>query len=83
MNPDSVMSRFPLQALDEYPDFEQDGEDKEDDPDAMNDPINQVDLQAYLVEFLQTLSQQSCYPMFSQHHNDSERQILNMVGIRV
>lgn len=60
-----------------------DDEDVEDDPDALNDPIYQIDLQAYLTEFLQSLSRHQCYSMFSQHHNDNERQVLRTIGIQV
>ncbi|KAK2163574.1 hypothetical protein LSH36_77g04009 [Paralvinella palmiformis] len=59
-----------------------DDEDVEDDPDALNDPIYQIDLQAYLTEFLQSLSRHHCYSMFSQHHNDNERQVLRTIGIQ-
>ena len=32
-----------------FADFEQDGEEKENDPDAANDPISQVDLQVHFL----------------------------------
>ncbi|XP_064607438.1 importin-9-like [Liolophura sinensis] len=56
-------------------------ESDEDDPDALNDPIFQIDLQAYLTEFLQSLSQLPCYSMFSAHHTETERQVLQTIGV--
>ncbi|KAK7915627.1 hypothetical protein WMY93_011388 [Mugilogobius chulae] len=44
-------------------------DDEEDDPDALKDPINQIDLQAYLTDFLTQFAQQPCYSMFSGHLN--------------
>ncbi|RUS86218.1 hypothetical protein EGW08_006013, partial [Elysia chlorotica] len=61
--------------------FAIDCEDDEDDPDAHNDPNNQINTQTYLTEFLQSLSSQPCYSMFSQHHNESERQVLQTINI--
>lgn len=61
--------------------FAIDCEDEEDDPDAQNDPNNQINTQTYLTEFLQSLSSQPCYSMFSQHHNESERQVLQAINI--
>nr|KAG5702234.1 hypothetical protein BaRGS_030589 [Batillaria attramentaria] len=58
-------------------------EEDDDDPDTLNDPISQVDLQAYLTEFLQTLSTQACYSMFSAHHNPAEVQVLRTININV
>ncbi|GFR73520.1 importin-9 [Elysia marginata] len=63
--------------------FAIDCEDEEDDPDAHNDPNNQIDTQTYLTEFLQSLSSQPCYSMFSQHHNESERQVLQAIKINI
>lgn len=80
-SPPGILSQ--IAASEPYQEFELDGEEKENDPDALNDPIYQIDLQAYLTEFLQTLSKEPCYAMFCQHHNDSERHVLHMVGIHV
>ncbi|XP_059148600.1 importin-9-like [Physella acuta] len=55
--------------------------EEDDDPDAKNDPNYQINTQAYLTEFLQSLSSQPCYSMFSQHHNPSERQVLKTINI--
>ncbi|XP_013378679.1 importin-9 isoform X1 [Lingula anatina] len=66
----------------DFPGFEDaEGEEEEEDPDALADPVNQIDLQAYLTDFLRSLSQQPIYSMFSTHHNDSERQVLQAIGI--
>jgi len=58
-------------------------EEEEDDPDAAKDPISAIDLQAYLTDFLTSLSQQPCFPTFSQHHSESEKLILRTAGIQV
>lgn len=56
-------------------------DDEEDDPDALKDPLYQVDLQAYLTDFLCQFAQQPCYVMFSGHLNDNERRVLQTIGI--
>ncbi|XP_064632245.1 importin-9-like [Lineus longissimus] len=78
----SVLSHFAPAA--DYAGFDLDGadEDEDDDPDVMNDPINQIDLQAYLTDFLLDLSKQQFYGLFSQHHNDLEKKVLQSIGIQ-
>uniref|UniRef100_A0A3Q3ANS1 Importin 9 n=1 Tax=Kryptolebias marmoratus TaxID=37003 RepID=A0A3Q3ANS1_KRYMA len=56
-------------------------DDDEDDPDALKDPIYQIDLQAYLTDFLTQFAQQPCYSMFSGHLNNAERQTLQSIGL--
>lgn len=56
-------------------------DDEEDDPDALKDPIYQIDLQAYLTDFLTQFAQQPCYSMFSGHLNDAERRALQSIGL--
>ncbi|XP_019952379.1 importin-9 [Paralichthys olivaceus] len=56
-------------------------DDDEDDPDALKDPIYQIDLQAYLTDFLTQFAQQPCYSMFSGHLNNTERQTLQSIGL--
>nr|KAF6395287.1 importin 9 [Rousettus aegyptiacus] len=56
-------------------------DDEEDDPDALKDPLYQIDLQAYLTDFLCQFAQQPCYPVFSGHLNDSERRVLQAIGV--
>lgn len=56
-------------------------DDEEDDPDALKDPLYQIDLQAYLTDFLCQFAQQPCYIMFSCHLNDTERRVLQTIGI--
>ncbi|XP_020791495.1 importin-9 [Boleophthalmus pectinirostris] len=56
-------------------------DDEEDDPDALKDPINHIDLQAYLTDFLTQFAQQPCYSMFSGHLNNNERQTLQSIGL--
>ncbi|XP_039605359.1 importin-9 [Polypterus senegalus] len=56
-------------------------DDEDDDPDAMKDPIYQIDLQAYLTDFLRQFAQQPCYSMFSGHLNEAERRILQSIAI--
>ncbi|KAH0619009.1 hypothetical protein JD844_018608 [Phrynosoma platyrhinos] len=56
-------------------------DDEEDDPDALKDPLYQIDLQAYLTDFLCQFAQQPCYAMFSDHLNENERRVLQTIGI--
>jgi len=44
-------------------DFEQDGEENESDPDIMNDPINQIDLQVHNITLAAVLLvfHESCF----------------------
>ncbi|XP_038605086.1 importin-9 isoform X1 [Tachyglossus aculeatus] len=56
-------------------------DDEEDDPDALKDPLYQIDLQAYLTGFLCQFAQQPCYAVFSGHLNDNERRVLQAIGI--
>ncbi|XP_075930627.1 importin-9 isoform X2 [Petromyzon marinus] len=56
-------------------------DDEEEDPDAVMDPLYQVDLQAYLTEFLQHFSQQPCFPVFRDHLSEVERRVLQSAGI--
>ncbi|KAK5872189.1 hypothetical protein PBY51_012912 [Eleginops maclovinus] len=56
-------------------------DDDEDDPDAVKDPIYQIDLQAYLTDFLTQFAQQPCYSMFSGHLTTTERQTLQSIGL--
>ncbi|KAL4226818.1 Importin 9 [Mactra antiquata] len=65
----------------EFSAFTDEVEDEEDDPDALNDPVNQIELLPYLTEFLQSLSRQPYYSMFTSHHTDSEKQVLRNINI--
>uniref|UniRef100_A0A8C5P946 Importin 9 n=1 Tax=Leptobrachium leishanense TaxID=445787 RepID=A0A8C5P946_9ANUR len=56
-------------------------DDEEDDPDVLKDPLYQIDLQNYLTEFLQQFAQQPCFTAFSNHLNDTERRVLQSIGI--
>ncbi|XP_074498323.1 importin-9 isoform X2 [Sebastes fasciatus] len=56
-------------------------DDEEDDPDALKDPIYQIDLQAYLTDFLTQFAQQPCYSMFSGHLNTAERTTLQSISL--
>jgi hypothetical protein len=76
----SLLSQFAPAS--DYPGYDTVDDDDEDDPDAVNDPIYQVNLQAYLTEFLQSFSQQPCYSVFSAHHNALEKDVLHSVGIQ-
>ena len=42
-----------------------------------------LSFQAYLTEFLRTLSTDSCYSLFSAHHNPAEIQVLRTISINV
>uniref|UniRef100_UPI00358E2BF2 importin-9 isoform X2 n=2 Tax=Myxine glutinosa TaxID=7769 RepID=UPI00358E2BF2 len=56
-------------------------DEEEEDPDAVKDPLYQVDLQVYLTEFLQHFARLPCYSAFRQHLNDGEKRVLQSVGI--
>ena len=58
-------------------------DEEEDDPDALNDPINLIDLQQYLTDFLVSLSRQPYYSQFTPHHNENEKKVLRTIGIQV
>ncbi|ESO07416.1 hypothetical protein HELRODRAFT_76488 [Helobdella robusta] len=77
------MNEYIIMINTSYSEFESDGEEHYLDPDDASDPVNQIDLQAYITDFLRTLSQQPCYRLFTEHHNESEKKVLNMVGISV
>uniref|UniRef100_A0A672QF53 Importin-9-like n=1 Tax=Sinocyclocheilus grahami TaxID=75366 RepID=A0A672QF53_SINGR len=68
-----------LSDLIAYDDYYED--DDEEDPDALKDPIYQIDLQAYLTDFLTQFAQQPCYSMFSSHLNEVERGVLQSIGM--
>ncbi|XP_070557729.1 LOW QUALITY PROTEIN: importin-9-like [Ptychodera flava] len=58
-------------------------DEDEDDPDTINDPIYQIDVQACLTEFLQRLSQQPCYALFVPALSDNEKHVLLSASIPV
>ncbi|XP_006628350.1 importin-9 [Lepisosteus oculatus] len=69
-----------LIASNKYDDDYYEDEDEED-PDALKDPIYQIDIQAYLTDFLRQFAQQPYYSMFSGHLNEAERRVLHSIGI--
>uniref|UniRef100_A0A8B9LB95 Importin 9 n=1 Tax=Astyanax mexicanus TaxID=7994 RepID=A0A8B9LB95_ASTMX len=78
--PETIIKGTALRRMNDfYDDYYED--DDEDDPDALKDPIYQIDLQAYLTDFLTQFAQQPCYSMFSGHLNESERRVLQTIGI--
>ena len=56
-------------------------EEDEEDPDALADPLYKVNLQGHLTEFLQSFSQQACFAMFTVHHTEDEKRVLQQIGI--
>ncbi|XP_005988453.1 importin-9 isoform X2 [Latimeria chalumnae] len=70
-----------LLASNKYDDEYYEDDDDDDDPDALKDPIYQINLQAYLTDFLRQFAQQPCYTAFSDHLNESERRVLQSIGI--
>ncbi|XP_059806493.1 importin-9 isoform X1 [Hypanus sabinus] len=56
-------------------------DDSEDDPEMLKDPLYQVDLQAYLTDYLRQFAQQPCYTPFSHHLNEKEKRVLRSIGI--
>jgi len=61
--------------------FDDFDEEEEDDPDTINDPINQTELKVYLTEFVTEFSRQSCFSNFVPLLNDAEKICLNKIGI--
>jgi hypothetical protein len=53
----------------------------EEDPDALEDPLNKIDLLEFLNNYLKTLSQHPFYKLFAEHHNNLEKDVLKTVGI--
>ncbi|KAH9381404.1 hypothetical protein HPB48_009016 [Haemaphysalis longicornis] len=74
-----IMSQFAPAS--DYAVFDTDGQEDDDDPDAMADPISSMDLQMCLVQFLRGLSQQPFYSKFSEHHTPQEVQVLQNAGV--
>ncbi|XP_033102932.1 importin-9-like [Anneissia japonica] len=65
-------------------DFGEDVDDEEeDDPDALQDPVFQIDIQAHLTEFLQQLSHHPSHLIFASHLNNIEKHILSSIGIAI
>ncbi|KAM6947698.1 importin-9 [Lycodopsis pacificus] len=64
-----------------YDDDYYEDDDDDDDQDAVKDPIYQIDLQAYLTDFLTQFAQQPCYSMFSGHLTTVERHTLESIGL--
>ncbi|XP_066919668.1 importin-9-like isoform X2 [Clytia hemisphaerica] len=60
-----------------------DDEEDEDDPDTLDDPINQVKLKDWLNEFIRSFSQQPCFSNFVQTLNENERQCLIQLQVVV
>lgn len=58
-------------------------DDGDEDPDAVSDPLYHINIQNFLTQFLHTLSQQSCYNTFMQHHTPQEKQVLSSIGISI
>lgn len=74
-----LMSQFAPAS--DYAVFDTDGQEDDDDPDALADPISGMDLQSCLVQFLRGLSQQPFYSTFSEHHTPQEVQVLQNAGV--
>ncbi len=97
-NINSYLNKY--DAFDEA--FERD-EDQED-PEALEDPLNNIDLlvsfnsfycylfsffltklwfalKEYITQYLRNLSQHPCYSVFSEHHNQLEKEVLKEIGV--
>ncbi|KAH3881360.1 importin-9-like isoform X2 [Dreissena polymorpha] len=66
----------------EFSTLADEAEEEEDDPDALTDPVNQVNLLPYLTEFLQSLSQQPYYTTFAAHHTENEKLVLRSINVQ-
>lgn len=56
--------------------------DDDDDPDAAADPLNAVELQPYLTNFIRTFAQHPAYAVFIPHLNPHEKEVLTSIGVR-
>lgn len=65
----------------DYPGFDRDSGEEEEDPDVKADPISSMNLQSCLVQFLRGLSQQPFYAKFSEHNTPQELQVLHNAGV--
>ncbi|XP_035243530.1 importin-9 [Anguilla anguilla] len=70
-----------LIASHKYDDDDDFEEEDEEDPDALKDPIYQIDLQVYLTDYISQLAQLPCYSAFSGHLNEAERRVLQSIGV--
>ena len=62
--------------------FDKDEIFDEDDPEALSDPIMEINLLEYLTQYLQTMaSQPRIYDDFKPYHNDIEKEVLKQIGI--
>ncbi|XP_067129013.1 importin-9 [Centruroides vittatus] len=85
-NDSSSMSRIMSQYVPaaNFSGYDIETEDCDDeDPDAISDPLYHINMQNFLTQFLHTLSQQSCYNTFMQHHTPEEKQVLSSIGISI
>lgn len=75
------MPEFALAS--DYPGYDFAGldDDDEDDPDALQDPLFELDIQAYLTHFLQELSHHPYHAEFQRHLNPMEKEVLKCIGI--
>lgn len=54
----------------------------EDDPDICNDPVFNVNLKAYLTDYLQQLMQLPFYNSFAEHLTASEKNLVHELGLQ-
>merc|ERR1712141_388373 len=61
----------------------EDGDDEEDDPDALADPLYRINLRQYLTEFIGEFTKQPYFiSHFAQHLNLLEKKTLSNVGVQ-
>jgi len=61
----------------------EEGDDEEDDPDALVDPLYRINLRQYLTEFIVEFAKQPYFMShFAQHLNIMEKKALNSIGIQ-
>ena len=55
--------------------------DDEVDPDALTDPLYNIELQPYLTTFVSTFTQHPAYAMFAAHLNPHEMEVLSSLRV--
>ncbi|XP_076037579.1 importin 9 isoform X2 [Oratosquilla oratoria] len=66
----------------DFPGYDTDTVDDDDDPDAVSDPLYNLDLQQYLTTFITTFAQHPAYQIFTPHLNPHEREVLQGIGVQ-
>ena len=74
---------LPFSGLNGTFDDTEEGDDEEDDPDALTDPLYRINLRQYLTEFIGEFAKQPYFMShFGQHLNIMEKKALASIGIQ-